>query len=780
MKERILVFVTGLYAVGILTAHWIKMPVLWWLGLFTGAFLFWCLGSRRPEKNTGWLLLVAFFCLGGLAYQLKTDYQHRLLASLPLDRESQVTGRIVSEPASYPTRTLYTLQLPQGAKIQLVVRGEERAFLQPGDVIKARGFLARPRQARNPGEFDYRAYLWQLGMVAELSAEPESITVLERDSLHWRNLIYQAKTVFLNRVDESMSTRAGAVARALIFGDKTALEKDLKEMFLTLGIMHLMAVSGLHVGFLLVLTKWLQKLLGLGPVVHFWLALGLVGFYCAATGFAPSVLRASLMAAVVLLGDVLKKEKDFYTGIAAAALIILLYNPFYLFHSGFQLSFLAAWGIVYFSPLVSALLPRTLPWREVLVIPLAAGIAVLPVTAYYFNLFSLMGIFANVVIVPLAGLVVILGLVAFFASLVSGALAGFMLLAAGALVEGIVRLCTPLEALPFSAFVVATPAPAAIISYYLVGMLVRELAVREDFRAGLRPYGKAALVGGGLLVSAVFLWQQNTPRPLEIVFLDVGQGDAIVIHTPGGRTVLVDGGGTPAWHQSDFRVGREVVVPYLHRRGIKKVDLMISTHPDTDHLQGLEDVLAELDAGTVIIPPGQLFGNGYDQLLQLAAMKRVPVREVMAGDRLILERGMEIRVWNPPGRSPVFTSAPDNNHSLVLQIKYGTAGIWLTGDIEVEGLQRLLRQGHFGPVHVFKAPHHGSHTGYYEPFLDEINPVAVVLSVGRNSYGHPSPRLVRYWEERGVDIYRTDEHGAVIVSTDGQKMQITPFIAGVE
>lgn len=780
MKERTLVYVTGLYALGILAAHRCQWPVPWWLGLGAGALLYWGLAGRRAKRNAGWVLLAAFFCLGAMAYQVKFDRQSELLTSLPLDREVRVSGRIVSEPGVYPHRTIYILQLPHGAKIQLVVRGEDRPDLEPGDRVMAMGLLARPRQARNPGEFDYRAYLWQLGIVAELSTSPEHVTLVEREALYWRSLIYRAKRNFLEAVEAGMSPQAGAIARALLFGDKTALEKDLREMFLTLGIMHLMAVSGLHVGFVLVLARGLQGFFGFRRVVYFHLTLGLLLFYCAATGFAPSVLRASLMAAIVLLGELLRRERDFYTGIAAAAFILLVYNPFYLFHSGFQLSFLSAWGLVYFSPLVRALLPWDRRWREFLVIPLAAQVAVLPVTAYYFNLVSVIGLLTNVVIVPMAGLVVTGGLVAFFVSLFSKAVAGFLLAAAGVFIEGIVFLCTPLKKLPYSAVTVATPSLAVVAMYYLGSSLVREMVVHEAFRAKLRPYGSAVLVGGGLLVGTLFLLAPGGPRPLEIVFLDVGQGDAIVLHTPQGRTVLVDGGGTPAWQRGDFRVGRDVVVPYLEKKGIRSVDLLISTHPDTDHVQGLEDVLQAMAVGTVLIPPKEIFAEGYERLLQLADAKKVPVREVAAGDRLRLGEDLEITVLNPPGRGPVFASAPDNNHSLVLQVRYGSAGIWLTGDIEIEGLQRLLEEENLGACHVFKAPHHGSHTGYYEPFLDAISPVAVVLSVGRNSFGHPSPQVVRYWEERGVAVYRTDEHGAVTVVTDGRTMKIIPFIPGGE
>lgn len=769
MNKRPLVYTTGLYSLGICAAYLQPLPPAFWFSLVLGLLLFWFVLTGKNRGEFSWLLLLSFFFLGAAFYQVRDNLQAEKLSLLPLEQETVIQGAVLKGPVQYPGRTEYLLRLPNGAKINLVIRGNETLNLEPGDIVRGKGYLARPREARNPGEFDYRAYLWRQGILARLSCSPGAVELIEPGTANGQGILKGAKDRFVKLLEEQMSPHGAGIARALIFGDKTALEQDLKDLFLILGVMHLLAVSGLHVGFLLVLVQLLQGLLPLRPGYRFLLAVLMLFFYCALTEFTPSVLRASLMALIFLLGNLLRKERDFYSGIAAAALILLVINPHYLFLSGFQLSFLAAWGIVYFSPLVRKLFPKDFRFREWLLVPLAAQLAVLPASAYYFNLVSLIGLVTNLLLVPVAGFVVIGGLVAFLVSLVSPPAAGVLLVSLGAVLDAMIGACAPLEQVPFAALKVATPSLPVIAGYYFGAVVLRELVLQEKYKALL-----AAAMVAALLIAG---WQQWSPRPLEVVFLDVGQGDAIFMKTPKGTTILLDGGGTPGWQNTDYRVGKDVVIPYLERRGIKELDLLISSHPDTDHLQGLEEVLAELGAKTVVIPPRQLFGDGYLPLLAKAAGKRVPVRELVAGDTVMLDDGNVIlEILNPPAGEPAFFTAPDNNHSLVVRVRYGRAAFLLTGDVELEALKGLLEQGQLGPATIFKAPHHGSRTGYYEPYLDGLQPVGVVLSVGRNSYGHPAPELVEYWEARQVGLYRTDEQGAIMIYTDGTNLKIRPFL----
>lgn len=777
MKRRPLVYATILYSLGIYTAYVYPLPPIAWFGCVTGILLFWFGSGSRRRETFGWVLLAAFFCLGGAFYQLKDNRQQDLLTSLPLEQEITVVGKIISGPLEYPGRTVYLLELSNGAKIHLVIRGEDTGTYPIGEQVEVTGLLDRPKQARNPGEFNYRAYLWRQGILAELSCSPVAVAPVKPAHFHWRNTVLGAKDRFSRLVETQMSPRAGAVAKALIFGDKTALEKELKELFLTLGIMHLLAVSGLHVGFLLVLIRLLRELFPLRPGYGLLLTGVLLFFYCVLTDFTPSVLRASIMAFVFSFGNWIGKERDYYTNLAAAALILLLHNPHNLFQSGFQLSFIAAWGIVYFSTALGMILPKSFRFRELIMIPVAAQIGVLPVSAYYFNLVSIIGLPVNILLVPVAGLIVVAGLAAFMVSLVSSGLAGVLLVSVGVALDTMIWLVSPLEKFYLAAVTVATPSWLTMLAYYLGVVLARELVLKKEWRVKYKEWYKAVIAGAMVIICLVIGWYQLIPRPLEIVFLDVGQGDSVFIRTPKGATILVDGGGSPAWLNSEYRVGKEVVIPYLERRGIKELDLLISTHPDTDHLQGLEDVLSELGAQLVVIPPSSLFDDGYDTLLQLAQDKGIPVAEVVAGDKIILEEeSVSLEILNPPSRNQTFFTAVDNNHSLVIRVSYGKGDFLLTGDVEIEGLRHLLEKDETGPAVIFKAPHHGSRTGYYEPYLDQLEPLGVILSVGKNSYGHPAPELLEYWEERQVTVYRTDEQGAIMIYTDGETLNIRPFL----
>lgn len=780
MKNRTLVYLTLIYIIGILLGGFLPLNPLIWVWVLAGVLVLWFLLYLKGEEGFGWLLLLAFFCLGAANYGFKNQIQIDLLKELPLNQEVELTGQIIGEPLIYSNRVVFDVKLPSKIKIRVNSRGEGNPWLGHGDTLFLKGKLERPAQARNPGEFNYREYLWQKGIIAELTIKPEEVKIISGNQHHWRKSLQKFKEKFNQLLVKYMSPEAVAVSKALILGDKTALEADVKSLFLALGIMHLLAVSGLHVGFLLVLVNLIKVMLRLKPKNAFILTVILLILYLALTNFAPSVLRAALMAFVVLLGNLLGKERDFYTSIALAAFILLLYNPFYLFYSGFQLSFAATWGLVYFTPLIDFLIPRKFPLKNLIVVPIAAQIAALPFTAYYFNLISLVGLLANLLIVPIAGFIVVAGLFALFISLFSTSLTSLLLIPLGAVIDLMLRLFTPIGAMSWSSMVVKTPSILTIILYYLFLIGLRELLSREDWLKKAKEKRLQIAFGILFLAVAIIGGKQLPTKPLEIAFLDVGQGDSIFIRTPKGTTILLDGGGNPPWQQGDFRVGKNIVVPYLQREGVKKVDLLISSHPDTDHMEGLIDVLAELGAKAILMPPKGIFGDEYQELLDLANLKRVQVFEGIAGDKIELDHGIRLEILNPPGFKRTFQTAPDNNHSLLVRLTYKNAYILLTGDLELEALEFLHKAGNTESVSVFKAPHHGSKTGLYEPYLDEIEPLAVIYSVGRNSYGHPSPVLIKYWEEREITGYRTDQNGAILIKTDGLKLNIKGFINVVD
>ncbi|MGI6552108.1 MAG: DNA internalization-related competence protein ComEC/Rec2 [Bacillota bacterium] len=776
MKPRAIVWICLSYIAGILAGLYFSLPLPLLLVIILCLLLGWFLAFQRNKPMSVWFLIAAFAVLGAFRY----GWQEELLASriqgMDWDLEREMRALVRKGPVKSGNNLLYELLLESGARIQLLLEEGEGSFAYGyGDKLLVRGKISPPPTARNPGEFDYRAYLRQQGILGQ-AVFPRQLVLLEKGSdRHPLAAVFRVREKAEGAFVEAMSPRTAAVARALVFGDKSALEKEVKETFLSLGIIHLMAVSGLHVGFLVAAIEACRRLFHLRLRSGFFLTLFLLVFYSALTGFSPSVLRASLMATMVLLGHLVGRERDFYTALAAAALILLLFNPHYLFQSGFQLSFLTTWGLVYYYPLLEKCLSGLPSWRPALIVPLAAQIAALPLTALYFNLVSIIGVLVNVLVVPLAGLVVIGGLFSLIFLWALPFLSIWLLASLGAVLDFMLTVLSPVSKWPGSSLMVATPSLGLILFYYLVTVFLREWQLNQAWREKYPHLGRRGMALILLLVFLFLGWQQFSPKPLEVVFLDVGQGDAILIRTPRGRTCLLDGGGSHLG-EGNFRVGRDRIIPYLQRRGIYRVDFLISSHPDLDHLQGLEDVLLHLPVRAVILPPPGLFAEGYETFLPLAEKKGCRLVEVKAGDLLRLEDGLVMEILNPPDENPVFTSSPDNNHSLAIRLIYGTTEFLFAGDLEEEALEYLVDKDLVRQVTVFKFPHHGSRTGFYVPFLDLLQPEAVVVSVGRNSFGHPAPEVISYWEETNTPLYRTDRDGAVTVFSDGERIRVEKFL----
>jgi len=286
------------------------------------------------------------------------------------------------------------------------------------------------------------------------------------------------------------------------------------------------------------------------------------------------------------------------------------------------------------------------------------------------------------------------------------------------------------------------------------------------------------LLAAVVLVGGVCL--RHRDRTLRVTFLDVGQGDSIVIESPGGKVVVVDGGGHPG---TDERLGSDpgnrVVVPYLRSRGVQRVDLLVPTHPDDDHVQGLNAVVenfgveAALDGGY----PGT--SAPYTRLIGRLHTHRIPIYVARRGQRIALGDGVELQVLNPPDHAVMGQHSPTNDNSVVLRVIYGKSRFLLTGDAEAEAESEML--GHCADLSadVLKAGHHGSRWSTNAPFLDAVHPSIAIISCGENNvYNHPHPELMDRLTARGIHIYRTDRQGAITVETDGRTIGVRTTVGG--
>jgi len=467
--------------------------------------------------------------------------------------------------------------------------------LRKGDRVILRGDLKPPDPPGNPGELDYPFYLRCNAIYYTISIkEPGAVKLVSRPGGPSGWLVdYQmhARELFKSRLPEEDAN----ILLGMLLGIVEGIDPEEYRDYQKTGIIHVFSVSGMHIGFLLLVAAWFTSLLELRRGARLLVGLGLLALYGGLSGWPPPVLRSSIMGALGLLAYYSGRKNSMLNSLGLAGLVILALNPCALMQMSFQFTFLATWGLVCLFPLVKARLAcRSRLWDLVL-IPLCAQLPMFPLLIYHFSLLSPVSLISNILLGYLSGVVVVLG---FFALIFAGwlpLLTGLFLNPAGLLIELIRGINAALVKLPGAFFWVAAPPVWSMVAYYMGLLLLVYALIRQ--KKGYWLSGSILLMG--LLVAVVFLPAGLYGRGvLEVTFIDVAQGDAILIKTAQGRFILVDGGGS---EYSD--IAHRKLLPYLHHRGIREIWLMVNTHPDTDHLQGLESVLEEVAARQV--DPGQ-------------------------------------------------------------------------------------------------------------------------------------------------------------------------------
>jgi competence protein ComEC len=566
----------------------------------------------------------------------------------------------------------------------------------------------------------------------------------------------------------------GALVEALVLARKESLPPALRESFARAGTAHLLAISGFHVGVVAGLLLLAGGWVGLPYATRFLLGSAGVWGYVLFIGLPDAALRAALILTVLALGRSWGRAVAPLGVLASAFLWFLVTDPGALLRPGFQLSFAGALGLVSWARPLSRRLsegpgPRLPP---VLASGVAAGVsatlATLPIVAWHFGRVSVVGIPLTLLVAPLVALAIPGIFLSLFASTLNPHLGAFLAIGVEATVTAFSGVVEWAGALPFASVWVSRPGVMAGCAGVAAAMALARV------RPALSPGGRRTILLVGAC-SGVLLWPVAAGVAgrgvLELVVLDVGQGDALLLRSPRGRWILVDAGPK----SESFDAGARIVLPYLRRRGVRNLDLLILTHPDMDHVGGAGAILREFPVRGVLDPGMAVGTEVFLDALEGARENGVPWAVGTAGDSLDLD-GIALRVLWPRRAEIEPDSEPDlelvdllaeegaNGASVVLEIRYGDFAALLTGDapaaVEEEILPRVLSPG----VRVIKVGHHGSRSSTSPELLERISPDLAVISVGRrNRYGHPHDEVLRRLESEGVRILRTDRNGIVSI-----------------
>ena len=679
---------------------------------------------------------------------------------------------------------------------------EDSEFPAVGEKIRVFGEGKAADPARNPGVFDHQLYCRAKGISGIIYAD--GYTGMGGKAHIVSDSLYRIRRQLSGRLKLIALPEDAGILSAVLLGEKEDLDSAVYELYRKNGISHLLAISGLHIS---IVGLGIWKLFRKGGA-GFWIsgifAGGFLIAYGMMVGSGPSVVRAVSMAGLSFLAAAAGRTYDLPTAMCIPALGLLLTHPYLLTQASFQLSFLAVISLVYPGRLFSAR-GETFFTNEkfsaaasAFFVSLSLQMVTAPVVCWHSFGIPVYGVFLNLLVIPLMTYVVLSGFIGLGLSFLSVSAGGAMLGGAHYILKLYEVVCNGIGKLPGAELVLGQPEVWKIGCYYglvVSGAIIYErgMKIAEKFHEKKhkskekseesvlnlwktrilidRKHRLVFLCAAWLL--AFFFLLPSRPAGLSVTFLDVGQGDGIVLRCA-SRTILVDCGSS-----QQKSVGEKVLVPYLRSQGVTYVDLAVMTHGDQDHINGIRYLLEHPESGIrlggLMMPKA---GNDeiYGKMAELAKEQEIPVYYAAAGDRIenIAGKGMYMECLSPDGEEKF---SDRNEESLVFRVTYDRFSMMLMGDLETGGEENLVESGVLSPVTVLKAGHHGSATSSGESFLEKLFPEITVLSYGRkNRYGHPAKEVKERLGNIGSEILETGISGAVMIETDGKKMKVRTML----
>ncbi|MCX7984265.1 MAG: DNA internalization-related competence protein ComEC/Rec2 [Bacteroidetes bacterium] len=763
-----------LFIVGILVVEYVPIPLLY-IFVSVGIIMFIAVVAWWKSRNLLYSICLHFLfvLVGCAAHRSAIDtIQSQRLQPLQRNELIRIYGLIQSQRRVNDITYQYIVIVdsvdhvgwfggnPKRVLVYWRVNTNETKNVIRGQRVIILGEIEEFPSPKNPGEFNWGRYL-ELehidGIIRALTIdikESEINKTIEQCVIKIQDYLYEI-------YDTLHTMQCSAFLQGLVLGNREQITTEIKEAFIETGTIHILAVSGANVGVVALIFYSLFTLFRLPRCGVAFASIAALLAYMVITGMSPSVVRATIMGIMVLLGTCIERPVNIFNSIAVAALVMLFFDTNALFSTSAQLSFSAVLAIAYFYPILTNRV-RTSPEDTLVIrgmkglyslfaISLAAQLGTLPFTAYYFGRISLVSFAANLVVVPIAGILLILGFIEIVAAQGSLILASIYAEVTELLYEVLVWVVQHSASVPFAALPVGTLVLSEVVLYFLVviGLTVPKRMVKYSILGVL-------LVGNVVVYLSLLSGEQHC---MASTFFDVGQGDACLIEFPHNTYLIVDTG--PKTHSSD--AGKRIILPYLQKNRIDRVQYIVITHPHDDHYGGMVSLLHTVHVDTLVIPFLQHYPEDFHTIIDEVEKRGTIIKKVKMGDQLYPSSDVRCYVLAP---SETFQGVKNsNNASIVLKVVVRENSLLFMGDAEFD-VERVLVQRYstFLQSKILKVGHHGSISSTSDEFLEYVQPSIAIISVGKtNRYNHPSDIVLTRLRNRNISVKQTSYDNAIVV-----------------
>nr|MBF0223251.1 DNA internalization-related competence protein ComEC/Rec2 [Desulfobulbaceae bacterium] len=775
--------------------------------------------------SSPYLLLAFFFLVGGIHGTLgnkQPEDPNHVRQLITQRQELSITGTLLQSPELSPDKTTLLIDshqiiepntsYPAIGLVRIAVNGRIAPDIQPGDSIICRAWLTPVSTYGVPGAFDYKKFMaqksiWVTGwakspLLVKKIVSPKPHTFKEKARFFSERTRYRIN-LFLT---QTLNPRQSGIYKAILTGDRSGLSPEINESFKASGATHLLAISGIHIGLLALISTFLftillkrsEKILlrFSAPKLAAGLSLIPLILYATVAGFGPPVVRSLIMVTVFIVAFICNRQWSISNNIAIAALIILAFDPTLLATASFQLSFCAVSAIALFAPQLKRITnspPSSAPNRTSisnkirrwamasLLISIIASAGTAPIILSHFNRISLLSPITTLLVEPLLCIwSLTLGL--FGALAVPLPQLSALIFQAGALgIDLAIAITSSLAKLPIASIWGPAPHPIQTFSWYL--LLIQ---IASWHHPQFQRVKKTSLIIGlaGLAIPAFVSFNPNS-KDMQVTVLDVGQGSAVILQLPDKRTFLVDGG-QKTYSKSEtysFNVGERIIAPYLWHNQITKLSGVLISHHDADHYNGLSFILERFKPDNLWINSRytEIDASGadsYSLLLDKAEKLGIAVSTPVQGENLLSGSAAKLVVVSQIRQDTTISKSDlTNDDSLVLRLEFGKKSFLFPSDIEKKGELSIIKLGAEQiDTDVLVAPHHGSKTSSSPGFLEAVSPEVIVVSAGKNSNGiFPSNETMQAYKKIGSKVFLTAESGTVFFKTDGTNLTTTTF-----